>query len=77
MSWLAVMVGQNIIPRRYDPLVDSLDPHKIQSRLDELRTDIKRCVESMPSHGDFIQNTAARAARAALKGGRKGVAGLA
>lgn len=56
MSWLSVMVGQNIIPRRYDPLVDSLDPNKIQSRLEELRTDIKRCVESMPSHWDFIQS---------------------
>ncbi len=55
MSWLSVMVGQNIIPRRYDPLVDSLEPTRIQSRLDALRTDIRRCVESMPSHWDFIQ----------------------
>jgi tryptophan 7-halogenase len=55
-SWLSVMVGQNIIPRRYDPLVDSLDPHKIQSKLDELRTGIRGCVESMPLHWDFIQS---------------------
>jgi tryptophan halogenase len=55
ISWLSVMVGQNIIPRRYDPLVDSLDPKKIQSRLDELRTGIQGCVASMPSHWDFIQ----------------------
>jgi glutathione peroxidase-family protein len=54
ISWLSVMVGQNIIPRRYDPLVDSLDPHKIQAKLEELRTGIKGCVESMPSHWDFV-----------------------
>ena len=56
ISWLSVMVGQNIIPRRYDPLVDSLDPQKIQSRLEELRTGIKGCVEAMPSHWSFIQS---------------------
>jgi tryptophan 7-halogenase len=56
MSWLSVMVGQNIIPQRYDPLVDSLEPHKIHSRLEELRTAIRRCVDSMPAHWDFIQS---------------------
>jgi tryptophan 7-halogenase len=65
MSWLSVMVGQNIIPRRYDPLVDSLEPGKIQTRLEELRADIRRSVESMPLHWDFIQNAPARATRAA------------
>jgi tryptophan halogenase len=59
MSWLSVMVGQNIIPRRYDPLVDSLDPSRIQSRLEALRTDIRRCVESMPTHWDFIRSSMA------------------
>ena len=58
LSWLSVMVGQNIIPRRYDPLVDGLDSHKIQSRLEELRSAVKNCVDAMPSHWDFIQNTA-------------------
>ena len=55
-SWLAVMVGQNIIPRRYDPLVDGLDPLKIQTRLEELRSAVQDCVEAMPSHWDFIQS---------------------
>ena len=55
-SWLAVMVGQNIIPRSYDPLVDGLDTHKIQTRLEELRAAVKDCVEAMPSHWDFIQS---------------------
>ncbi|HWG31921.1 MAG TPA: tryptophan 7-halogenase, partial [Steroidobacteraceae bacterium] len=56
MSWLAVMVGQNIIPQRYDPLVDGLDTRRIQLRLDELRKDIRRCVAAMPSHWDYLQN---------------------
>jgi tryptophan 7-halogenase len=59
ISWLAVMVGQNIVPRRYDPLVDSLDPQKIQGKLEELRTGIKGCVESMPSHWDFVRGSGA------------------
>jgi tryptophan 7-halogenase len=59
MSWLSVMIGQNIRPRRYDPLVDSLDPNKIQSRLQELRTGIERCVAAMPSHWDFIESNRA------------------
>ena len=62
MSWLAVMVGQNIIPQRYDPLVDGLDTRRIQLRLDELRKDIRRCVAAMPSHWDYLQNGRARAA---------------
>jgi tryptophan 7-halogenase len=61
ISWLSVMVGQNILPRRHDPLVDSLDPRKIQSRLEELRAGIRGCVESMPSHWDFIHRRGAAA----------------
>jgi tryptophan 7-halogenase len=57
ISWLSVMIGQNIIPNRYDPLVDGIDPQEILSRLEELRTSIRRCVESMPSHWDFIQSS--------------------
>jgi tryptophan 7-halogenase len=56
LSWLSVMIGQNLIPRRYDPLVDGLDPRKVQSRLEELRSSVRNCVEGMPRHWDFIQN---------------------
>ncbi|HWF98853.1 MAG TPA: tryptophan halogenase family protein [Steroidobacteraceae bacterium] len=56
LSWLSVMVGQNIIPRRYDPLVDGVDPHKIQSRLEELRSSVRDCVAAMPPHWEFIQS---------------------
>jgi tryptophan halogenase len=58
LSWLSVMVGQSIIPRRYDPLVDGLDSVRIHTRLEELRAAVKDCVEAMPSHWDFIQGNA-------------------
>jgi tryptophan 7-halogenase len=68
LSWLSVMVGQNIMPRRYDPLVDGLDSHKIQCRLEEVRSSVRDCVDAMPSHWDFIQNGDA------LNGARSGAA---
>ena len=55
LSWLSVMVGQNIMPRRYDPLVDGLESPKIQARLEELRAAVKDSVDAMPSHWDFIE----------------------
>jgi tryptophan 7-halogenase len=58
LSWLSVMIGQNITPRRYDPLVDGLDAARIHTRLEELRAAVSDCVEAMPSHWDFIQGTA-------------------
>lgn len=62
LSWLAVMVGQNIIPRRYDPLVDGLDSRRIQTRLEELRVAVRDCVATMPAHWDFIQSAERRRA---------------
>jgi tryptophan halogenase len=63
MSWLSVMIGQNIVPRRYDPLVDGLDLHKIRSRLAELRTGIDQSVAAMPAHGDFLHERQIRLGR--------------
>jgi tryptophan 7-halogenase len=62
LSWLAVMVGQNIVPRRYDPLVDGLDSRKIQSRLEELRSSVQDCVAAMPRHWDYIRVSSTPAA---------------
>jgi tryptophan halogenase len=53
-SWQFVMVGQNIMPRSYDPIVDSLDPEKIAANLDSIRARVRCSVEAMPSHQDFI-----------------------
>ena len=60
-SWLQVLVGQGIMPRGYDPLVDDKSPEDITRFLEDIRTVIKRCVAVMPTHAEFIaKNCAAR-----------------
>ncbi len=53
-SWLSVMIGQNIVPRRYDPMADGLDADKIAAKLEDIRTTVKACASAMPLHRDFI-----------------------
>jgi tryptophan halogenase len=53
-SWFAVMTGQNIRPRGYDPLVDVLDPDETRARLRQIRTAISNSAAVMPLHRDFI-----------------------
>lgn len=56
LSWLAVLVGQRVLPRRADPLVDGVDASKIQARLEQLRASVRESVETMPTHGEFLQS---------------------
>ena len=49
-SWLAVMIGQGIIPQGYDPLVDKLSQSEIEKNLELLKTAIAKTAEAMPLH---------------------------
>jgi len=61
-SWLYVMIGQAIRPRSYEPTVDTIDDAAIEANLNDIRAVVKKCVEAMPGHQDFIaQNCAAPA----------------
>jgi tryptophan halogenase len=61
-SWLYVMIGQAIRPRSYEPTVDTIEDKAIQANLNDIRAVVKRCVDSMPTHQQFIdQNCAATA----------------
>ncbi len=55
-SWLAVYLGQNIIPKRYAPMADAraeqVDPAR---KLAGLRRVITEAVEAMPSHQAYIE----------------------
>ena len=60
-SWLQVMVGQGILPRRHHPLADNLPREKLEDFLGSIRTLIGGAVGQMSSHERFIaEHCAAR-----------------
>ena len=54
LSWFEVMYGQGIVPDGYHPLVDMFSEQELQGRLDSIRQVIRKSVDYMPSHQQFI-----------------------
>ncbi|MGH8222690.1 MAG: tryptophan halogenase family protein [Woeseiaceae bacterium] len=63
-SWLAVLIGQQVWPRHYDPLVDERRDVDAGRRLAGLRRVIAEAAEAMQAHREFIERHC-RAATAA------------
>lgn len=64
-SWVAIFAGQQIIPKRYDPLVDNIDDERLRRGMLHRRTQLRRIAEAMPTLREFVaRNWAARAAGA-------------
>ena len=53
-SWLALLLGQGIVPERHDPLADVLDPDEVRSSFENMRTGLRDAVLGMPLHAEFI-----------------------
>jgi tryptophan halogenase len=53
-SWIQVFLGQNIVPRSYDPLVAIKSDPQIEQFLGNIASTIDRCVQVMPSHADYV-----------------------
>jgi tryptophan halogenase len=58
-SWVAVMLGQGIVPERHEPAADALDQAQIADALEKMRLSYLRMAEHMPTHGEFIARTCA------------------
>ena len=54
ISWTAVFEGQNLHPANPDPLTFGMPLEQIQELLRRTRETIRRGMESMPSHPDFL-----------------------
>ena len=54
-SWFAVSIGQNVVPRSYDPMVDVLSADEVRRRLLQTRAAIRNSANVMPKHIDFIR----------------------
>ncbi len=60
-SWIAVLTGQNIVPRAFDPLAAALPARETGNFMRHLREVIGKTAAAMPTHADFIaQHCAAR-----------------
>ena len=57
-SWLAVYLGQNLVPEGYDPLVEAVDGAAAARTLAELKTAVARTAQAMPAHEAFLQSFA-------------------
>jgi tryptophan halogenase len=55
-SWVAVFLGQNIQPERWDPVADVADLDEIRLRLQQMRDMVRQTVTAMPSHRQFVEH---------------------
>ena len=55
-SWIAVMLGQNLIPAHHDPRIDRYTLGDIKTRLDQIRTETAKAVQATPTQKSFLQS---------------------
>lgn len=54
-SWLQVMHGQGHRPRAYNPVIDQRSVEEIAGFLHNTQAVIRKCVDAMPSHLEYIR----------------------
>ena len=64
-SWVAVLLGQGVVPADHEPPADALEQEMITDALEKMRLSYRAMAEHMPAHGDFIASAAARVRPAA------------
>jgi hypothetical protein len=57
-SWASLFLGLGILPERHDPYIDLVDIEQIRRHLWGVRDAIRRAVELMPTHGEFVAKVA-------------------
>ena len=54
-SWVAVMLGQHIVPKSYDPLVDTLPDNELIRAMTDLRRGYEETALRLPLASDYIR----------------------
>ncbi len=62
-SWLAVLLGQGVLPRRVDPLIETFPAEQSEAAMAQIREMIEAMIPKLPSQGDYIRQISARAAQ--------------
>ena len=61
-SWVAVLLGQGIVPEEPEPAAAAIEPEFIAEALDKMRLSYRRMAEQMPTHAEFIAQACPAAA---------------
>jgi tryptophan halogenase len=61
-SWVAIFAGNGVLPDRYDPLVDRIDPERLRTGLAHRRQQLARAAEALPPHEAYIRHCCRAAA---------------
>jgi tryptophan halogenase len=56
-SWVAVLLGQNIVPDGWDRLADALPPRELDARFARLRAMFAEAAARMPRHEEYLART--------------------
>jgi tryptophan halogenase len=53
-SWVAVLLGQGLVPEAPEPAAGAMDGHSLADAIDRMRTSYRQAAERMPAHVEFI-----------------------
>jgi len=53
-SWVAVLLGQGIVPEEQEPAAEAIDPALLTDAIDKMHLSYRRMAEHMPSHAEFV-----------------------
>ena len=60
-SWVAVLLGQGLIPEAPEPAAYAADEAMVADLLDRMRLSYRHTAEQMPTHAEFIARCCAAA----------------
>lgn len=53
-SWVQVMMGQGIEPQSWHPIAEKLTDAELDKTLTHIREDVRRTVNGLPAHADYV-----------------------
>jgi tryptophan halogenase len=58
-SWVAILLGQGIVPEEQDPAVSKIDPAMTAEMIDKMHLSYRLVAEQMPPHAEFVAKACA------------------
>jgi tryptophan halogenase len=57
-SWIAVCLGQHIIPEEHEPAADALEENSVAEALEQIRRGYWETAQQLPTHAEFLRRCA-------------------